>query len=143
MPDFFLKILVLETRSKGQFWPKNGHFSKYLKIRPLFLDPRLCRRGPINSAPFVRSSVRSFVTRFSQNPFVSFSWFFAWSFRVINEQKWRSPIFFENSCCPGNGVKRSFLAQKLTFFKISQNPFVTFFWFFFWKLEANKGFNLT
>jgi len=87
---------------------------RFLWIASL-LDPRLRRRGPIKSAPFVRP----FVTRFSQNPFVSFFWFFVWSYRVINEQKWRCPIFFENSCCPGNEVKRSFLAQKLTFFKIS------------------------
>jgi len=48
----FLKIYIC---------PANG--VKRVKMGPnlTFLDPRLCRRGPINSAPFVRSSVRSSV----------------------------------------------------------------------------------
>ena len=52
-------------------------------------------------------SIFLLLQHFSQDWLISFIQYFAWSWEIISTQNWRSRIFFENSCLPENGPKRT------------------------------------
>ena len=86
--------------------------------------------GPIKWPSSVRASVRLSVclsvTHFSRNLYYSFFRSFAWSYRSIKAQKWRSPIFPKSPRFAQIWEKGLKMAQKWTFSTIFQNPHVSF-----------------